>query len=369
MQRLGITALLPPELVYACGAVPVDLNNFVPFSSISPASKLCAWTAIWRDMLLFHAGERERAGGKEPGPESKTGTGKGGTGIDKLAIVAGGDCHNAVVDGEKVAMSGIPTHYFFYPFNGEKERMLEELAGLEEFLGGPEDSVDAEMTMTRIAGLKQKGRQLDDLRMKGRISPRDAFRMLISFSDLRSDPVGFERLVESAILSAGKTENASDSQGNARRGAADAAVGWAENGWVKKETGGPRVALIGVPPVYHDFHDVCASLDLEVVFDELPYEFIRLTGRNMKELAESYRNYTFARSISFRLEFLEKELRRRRIDGVIHYTQFACHHVLEDGIFRDHLDLPMVTIQGDLPGKTPQQAVLRLEAFAERLRG
>ena len=92
-KRIGITALLPPELVYACGAVPVDLNNFVPVSTCHPASKLCAWTAIWRDMLV--SGKME---------------------LDGIGIVAGGDCHNALVDGEKVAMSGIPAHYFFYPF-------------------------------------------------------------------------------------------------------------------------------------------------------------------------------------------------------------------------------------------------------------
>jgi len=52
---------------------------------------------------------------------------------------------------------------------------------------------------------------------------------------------------------------------------------------------------------------------------------------------------------------------------VIHYTQFACHHTLEDEIFRDYLDYPFLTVQGDLPGPTPEQLKLRLEAFSEML--
>ncbi|TKY91178.1 MAG: 2-hydroxyacyl-CoA dehydratase, partial [Candidatus Methanomarinus sp.] len=58
---------------------------------------------------------------------------------------------------------------------------------------------------------------------------------------------------------------------------------------------------------------------------------------------------------------------KRRVDGVIHYTQFACHHTLEDEIFRDYLDYPFLTVQGDLPGPTPEQLKLRLEAFSEML--
>jgi benzoyl-CoA reductase/2-hydroxyglutaryl-CoA dehydratase subunit BcrC/BadD/HgdB len=108
-------------------------------------------------------------------------------------------------------------------------------------------------------------------------------------------------------------------------------------------------------------------LGLHVVFDELPYEFARLSGKNIEELAKNYCNYTFARNIKFRLDFLKKELQNRKIDGVIHYTQFACHHLLEDDILRKNLDYPYLTIQGDLPGPSSRQTRVRLEAFSEML--
>jgi len=128
-----------------------------------------------------------------------------------------------------------------------------------------------------------------------------------------------------------------------------------------------RIALIGVPPIYRDFHRVCADAGLHVVFDELPYEFLRLGGGNIDELARSYSTYSFARPVEFRLKALKHELKKRRIDGIVHYTQFTCHHILEDGLFRQELDWPMLTVQGDLPGETPAQIRLRLEAFGELL--
>jgi benzoyl-CoA reductase/2-hydroxyglutaryl-CoA dehydratase subunit BcrC/BadD/HgdB len=84
-------------------------------------------------------------------------------------------------------------------------------------------------------------------------------------------------------------------------------------------------------------------------------------------MAHDYCDYTFARPLKFRIDFLRKELEMRKVDGVIHYTQFACHHMLEDEIMREKLNYPLLTIQGDLPGNTPQQIKLRLEAFREML--
>ena len=112
-KKIAITALIPPELLYACGGEPFDVNNVIPGSKKYPKNKLCAWTAIWQEMLT----KREIK-------------------VDSLIVVAGGDCHNALVDGQKAAMCGIPTHFFFYPFDGSPEYMESQLLKLSDFLGG-----------------------------------------------------------------------------------------------------------------------------------------------------------------------------------------------------------------------------------------
>ena len=308
MPKIAITALVPPELIFACGGEPFDVNNVIPASKKTPRNKLCAWTAIWQEMLV----KREQE-------------------IDSLIVVAGGDCHNALVDGQKAAMSGIPTHFFFYPFDGDADYLESQLYKLTDFLG----KIEYPEKFREIGKLKKTGQQIDKKRLSGKISSVDAFRIMISFSDLQGDLNAFQKTI--ADVKEGDIELNN------------------------------RVAMIGVPPIYHDFHEVAQSLDLQIVFDELPYEFIRHSGVNIKEVARDYCDYTFARPLDFRIGFLRKELENRKVDGIIHYTQFACHHTLEDEVMRQKLDYPILTLQGDMPGKTPEQIKLRLEAFREMI--
>ena len=308
VPKIAITALVPPELIFACGGEPFDVNNVIPISKKTPRNKLCAWTAIWQEMLV----KREQK-------------------IDSLIVVAGGDCHNALVDGQKAAMSGIPTHFFFYPFDGDAGYLESQLYKLRDFLG----NIEYPEKFREIKKLKKTGLQIDKKRLSGKISSTDAFRIMVSFSDLRGDLNDFQK-----------------------------AIAEVKENYIELNN---RVALIGVPPIYHDFHEVAQSLDLQIVFDELPHEFIRHSGINLEEVARDYSDYTFARPLDFRIGFLQKELEKRKVDGIIHYTQFACHHTLEDEVMREKLDYPMLTLQGDMPGKTPEQIKLRLEAFREMI--
>lgn len=308
MKTVGITALVPPELVYSCNKRPIDINNYVPSSNIIPSEKLCAWCAIWREMIL-----------------NKTIT------IDELVVVAGGDCHNALVEGQKVSENGIKTHYFFYPFDGDCNYFESQLNELNDFLGGIKDNSCFEITKK----IKKEGLELDKKRVDAKIHPQEAFDVFISFSDLGGNPTTFN----------------------------DKLVSLKE----KEIDTNLKIALIGVPPIYKDFHTIALSFGLNIVFDELPYEFMRYYGSNISELAKSYSNYTFARDVSTRIKSITKEIEKRKIDGVIHYTQYACHHFLEDSMLREHIDYPFITIQGDIPHKTPEQAKLRLEAFSEML--
>lgn len=326
--------MIPPELVYSCSAVPFDVNNVVPGSTLYPKTKLCAWTAVWRDMLL-----------------------SGKMKLDKLVVVAGGDCHNALVDGQKASKYGqIDTHYFFYPFDGNTEEMERQLEKLAEFLGG----VKEPEKMAGVMKAKELALKVDRLRVEGKVKPSDAFPLLISASDFGGDLGDYTANLELLIGEAERGSQPSNSEGLSNNSSGE-----------DTPSGIPptfkRVAVIGVPPIYCDFHLTCEELGLWVAYDELPYEFLRLGGENLDQLASSYADYSFARPLEFRLEIIKAELEKRNVEGIIHYTQYACHHILEDDMFRHELDLPILTIQGDLPRKADEQLKLRLEAFYESL--
>ena len=323
----GMTALVPPEVIYASGWSARDVNNGIPCSDCRPRSKLCAWTAGWREEIFA-----------------------GNLRLDALVVVAGGDCHNALADGQNAARKVDRAHFLFYPFDGDVDYMRGQLDRLTKFLTkGSSPPKGQKKLMSQIEELKGMGRDVERARSEGRIDPALAFRTLISFSDFEGDVARFRDKVINVLdkrESGGRQED--DMKGLDRK---------------------PRVALIGVPPIYRDFHAVCAEAGLHAVFDELPHEFVRLGGSDIEELAKSYSTYTFARPVDYRLEALKKDLDRHDIDGIIHYTQFTCHHQLEDGMLREKLKWPMLTLQGDLPGETPAQIRMRLEAFAEMLGG
>jgi hypothetical protein len=58
---------------------------------------------------------------------------------------------------------------------------------------------------------------------------------------------------------------------------------------------------------------------------------------------------------------------RSRLDGLIHYTQSFCFRQIQDRLLRQHLNLPILTIEGDRPSPLDHRTRLRLEAFVDVL--
>ncbi|WP_421078529.1 2-hydroxyacyl-CoA dehydratase family protein [Methanothermococcus sp. Ax23] len=308
-MKVGITAIVPPEIVYSTNNTPIDLNNFVPQSNMIPKNKLCAWTATWRDLVLQNNIE-----------------------IDKLIVVAGGDCQNSLVDAEKLEIKkNIPTHYFFYQF-GDKEHFKNELKKLTMFLSNGE--ID-KTKMGEVYNIKKLVKKVDKLCYNDKIKGVDAFYTCISASDLEGDVGKYKDKVKKLLYSELDIEY------------------------------NKRIAIIGIPPIFNDFYEYLEDIGIHCVYNELAYEFIRMGGKSINEIVDSYSTYSFANHIKHRIKIIKKELKKRKVDGVIHYTQMSCHHKLEDEILREFIDYPMLTIEGDIPQKTPEQIKLRIEAFIE----
>jgi benzoyl-CoA reductase/2-hydroxyglutaryl-CoA dehydratase subunit BcrC/BadD/HgdB len=84
-------------------------------------------------------------------------------------------------------------------------------------------------------------------------------------------------------------------------------------------------------------------------------------------LAEQYSHYTYPYSVYERLKDITTELKRRRVDGVIHYVQAFCHRGIGDIIFRDALKLPILTLEGNDGFFLTQHIKTRIEAFLDML--
>ena len=88
-----------------------------------------------------------------------------------------------------------------------------------------------------------------------------------------------------------------------------------------------RLGLLGVPPIMSDLHQRLDEIGGQIVFNEVPRQFAMLPdgGSPPKSLVEQYRNYTYPYNVFFRLEDLKREIKRRELKGLVHYTQSFCY--------------------------------------------
>jgi benzoyl-CoA reductase/2-hydroxyglutaryl-CoA dehydratase subunit BcrC/BadD/HgdB len=91
-------------------------------------------------------------------------------------------------------------------------------------------------------------------------------------------------------------------------------------------------------------------------------------GNSQNSLAEQYSSYTYPYSLSDRLNDILPQLLDRRVDGVIHYVQAFCHRGIGDIIFRHHIDLPILMLEGNNDYLLTQHLKTRIEAFTDIVR-
>jgi len=133
----------------------------------------------------------------------------------------------------------------------------------------------------------------------------------------------------------------------------------------RKKIKGLNIGYIGVPPILLDLYEFCESIGAHVVYNETQRQYA--FPQSSKNIVKRYLDYTYPYGIFHRLEDIKKEIERRSIKGLVHYVQAFCHRVLDDVILRDVLDIPVITIEGDIPKKIDARTKLRLEAFIEML--
>ena len=326
MRRIGITTTVPSEVILASGAVPVDLNNIFINSEhrndyIKTAERdgyprnVCGWIKGIYGVLAY-----------EPD-------------IETVVAVTQGDCSNTHALMETLQLKGIRTIPFAYPYNRNPEALSREIAFLAAELGTDLDS--AEQVRKSLEPICQQLDRLDEMTWKENlISGGENHTWLVSSSDFNGDYQSFAHKLADFLGKAEKRTPVSESV---------------------------RLAYIGVPPILDDLFDVVEEFDARIVFNEVQRQF-SMPERN-GSLIEQYLAYTYPYGIFHRLDYIIPELKHRRIHGVIHYVQSFCHRHIEDLIVRKKINIPVLTIEGESPGKVDARTKIRIQAFIEMLEG
>jgi benzoyl-CoA reductase/2-hydroxyglutaryl-CoA dehydratase subunit BcrC/BadD/HgdB len=325
MKKIGITSTVPIEILLAAGYQPVDLNNIF-IDDPRP------------ERLITIA---ERAGF----PLNCCSWIKGIYGAcmeQKIATVLGvttGDCSNTIMLMEVLKLKGIKTIPFAYPDRPDVTKMqkaLEELATAFNTTLAAAERVRKELNPARRLALK-----LDELTWKqGVASGLENHLWLVAASDFNRDQRNYRKELKELVTNCLKRPPYP----------AD---------WL-------RIAYLGVPSVYgQDLYRYLENKEARVVFNEIQRQFAMPRPGN--SLAEQYTNYTYPYSIYDRLKDITAELRKRRIDGVIHYVQAFCHRGIGDIIFRDAIKLPVLTLEGNDEFLLSHHLKTRVEAFLDML--
>jgi len=128
-----------------------------------------------------------------------------------------------------------------------------------------------------------------------------------------------------------------------------------------------RLAYIGTPPMTLNIYEFVEKFNSRIVYNEVQREFSFPRGINCKNIYQQYYDYTYPYNIEFRIQEIKKQIKERKIDGVINYTQSFCYRQIEHIIIKESLDVPVLNVEGDKLNKLDARTKLRIEAFLDML--
>lgn len=321
-RTIGITSTVPVEIIYAAGLIPVDINNLF-IASADPvrlvrAAKMDGFpdtTCGWICGLYGAIMER---------------------GIKRVVAVTGGDCAETIALIEVLTMKGVEVTSFAYPASRDGKRLFAEMRGFAKSLGA--SMREAEKQKKRLDAVRRRIHLLDELLWREGLCAGGEVRLLeLSASDFEGDPDSLLARVNEKIAETRSREPLPEFI---------------------------RLGVAGVPPIITDLYEVLEREGARVVFSEVERQFTLPAGGG---LCESYLRYTYPYGIYARCEDIAREIKRRRIDGLVHYAQAFCFRGIEDIVLRKQLGVPVLTLQGDLPSRVTETMRVRIEAFLDML--
>lgn len=323
MKTIGITTTVPIEVLIAAGYKVVDLNNiFVTAKDhmkyIDRAERdgfpksLCAWKKGIYGVCMEE-------------------------GIKEIVGVLEGDCSNTKALVEVLKMKGIKVYPFMYPtirtLNNVKRAMDDFMLLFNVSLEKVEE------TRARLKGVRKIIEDIDKLTYKeGTVSGFENHLYQVSSSDFNSNVDEFE-----AMLLDKKKE------------------------FIKREPIKEKVRLgyIGVPPMTCDIYDFVKTFGASFVYNEVQREFAFPRGSLSENIYMQYYDYTYPYDIDFRLTHIKEQIKERKIDAIIHYTQAFCYRAVEDIVIKNNLEIPVLNIEGDTQNFLDGRTKLRIEAFLD----
>ena len=231
---------------------------------------------------------------------------------------------------------GVRIILFSFPYDRDRDGLAREIGKFMTHFRV--DTERVEEVSALVQAVRQKLARIDRMTWSDRIvRGRENHLWQVCASDMEGDYEGYGKRAESFMEEARKRD----------------------------PLPGIPVGYVGVPPISPDLYDFVEESGCRVAYNEVQRQFALpfFSG----DIVDRYLSYTYPYGIFARLDDIRQEIARRGLEGIIHYVQAFCYRTIEDIILRESLDVPMITIEGDLPNHLDTRTKLRLEAFVEML--
>ena len=324
MKRIGITTTVPMEVIFASGNIPVDLNNiFITDEDATSLVEKAEERGFPRNSCAWIKGIYTAALKSQ---------------VDIVIGVSEGDCSNTHALLEVLKKDGVEVLDFRFPRQRNAHRLAESTKQLSQSLGASPQEINK--VWQALRGIRRKLGKLDQLTVEGKVTGFENHLWQVSASDFNGDYRQFEKDLDQKIVEISRRD-------------------------VKRN--GVRLGYIGVPPIIGNLYSEIEEMAGMVVFNEVQRQFTLADGIETN-LLEGYLNYfTYPYSLEHRLKDINKQIKLRDLDGLIHYTQSFCYRAIEDIVIRDMVDIPVLKLEADKPGQLDGRNKLRLEAFIDML--
>ena len=324
MRKIGITTTVPSEIIFAAGAVPLDLNNiFITDPSPNHYVEIAELAGYPRNLCGWIKGIYGVA------VENK---------IHEIVAVTQGDCSNTHALMETLHLKGVQIIPFAFPYDRDRDMLMLQLNKFMNYMGVGWLEVDA--WREKLQRIRRLVWELDRLTWESnQVTGFENHLWQVSCSDFNGDPEAFYHELKGFLKEVKMRKP------------------------LKEQV---RLGFMGVPPIFTDLYQYIEKIGARVVFNEIQRQFTM--PFEVRELVDQYLLYTYPYHAFARLEDLQIEIKKRQLDGIIHYTQSFCFRQIEDLIYREKINVPILTLEGDRPGLLDARSRMRIDAFVEMLR-
>ena len=322
-RKIGFITSIPFEVIYAAECIPVDLNNLFiqsenPNAHINQAEDFgfprnyCSWIKGTFQILREYN-------------------------IRTVITVGEGECSGSLKQAELLRRIGIECIMFSYPHSRSREALQHEIKRLMHCFKVDQAQVD--QVKSRIDEIRDMLRRVDTASYTRHcVSGQENFEWLISSTDVQGNIAGFHEKVSLFYSMLDQRDPVYEDH--------------------------VRIGVIGIPPIATDIFSIIEHQKGIVVYNEIPRQFSMPSFE--KGLTDQYLDFTYPYDISLRINDIRENIRLRNIDGIINYSQSFCPRQIDDIVLKQEIDIPMITIECDRPGRLDERNVIRIEAFLER---